>query len=305
MGDYAERDGRIRVLRRRSRIGPVASFQHALQQGDADFVLPQTTGNVIAPDFLAKTMRVMLAEPDCAMCHARGARLSGAGEPHNGYPPEHSLRATGRDPVARARHVMRRYASVASLWGVFRRSASDRLSPLRHCFGWDRVLLAELALHGEIRHVPELLYWHADSGTPPPLLAHEVSEQARSGLPAADPLGDPRWRIPLIAAAFAHIETFATARLDLESRRALIAEVAPIFRQRWLSRMTEEALLLRDWLPGRIATYNGEDEAVVSLATSKCLLAIAACEAILPEIDFSPLRTALVGSAPAVVSIAA
>jgi hypothetical protein len=32
--------------------------------------------------------------------------------------------------------------------------------------GWDHVLLAELALYGEIRHVPEQLHWRRDGGKP-------------------------------------------------------------------------------------------------------------------------------------------
>lgn len=41
LAEYARRDGRVRLVRRRATVGLVASVQHALAQGDADFVMPK------------------------------------------------------------------------------------------------------------------------------------------------------------------------------------------------------------------------------------------------------------------------
>ncbi len=92
------------------------------------------------------------------MCHAAGLVFTGANQVGYRYPPEHWLEATGPDPVARARHVMQRYTSAPAFWGVYRRDAVDQLSTIRYRSGFDHAVLAELALYGEIRHVPEPLY---------------------------------------------------------------------------------------------------------------------------------------------------
>ncbi len=164
---------------------------------------------------------------------------------------------------------MRRYTSSPSFWGVYRRAAADRLSPIRYRAGWDHALLAELALLGEIRHVPETFYWRRDGGKPVRQLARAATAQARAGLSADDPLGDCRWRTPLITTAFSHVETFAAVPLALADRRALIAEVAPIFRARWLAPMRREALALRAALPDLIERIREADFVEAQLACAE------------------------------------
>ncbi|MEO9189011.1 MAG: glycosyltransferase family A protein [Acetobacteraceae bacterium] len=290
---YAARYPHVRLKRNRRNGGAIAAFQRAFWHGDADFVMPKSGDDVIAPDFIERTMGVLLATPDCAMCHAAGLVFTGLDDTRGGYPPEHRLCATGADPVARARHVMRRYTSSPSFWGVYRRAAVDQLSPIRYRAGWDHALLAELALLGEIRHVPEILYWRRDGGKPVSRLARAATRQARAGLPAEDPLGDPSWRTPLITTAFAHVETFATTALPLADRRALIVDIAPIFRARWLAPMQREAAAFRASLPDLIERIQEADFVEAQLAAAELARAMHASEALVPEIDMTPLRIEL------------
>ena len=157
------------------------------------------------------------------------------------YPLSHRLYAVDPDPCARARYVMSRYTSSPSFWGIYRRAAVDRTSRIYGGAGWDHILLAELALAGEIRHVPELLYWRRDGGKPVLHLARAATQQAQNGLSPDDELGDQLWRTPLITTAWQHIRMLAATRLPLQSRRELIAEVPEIFRRRWLPLMQQEA----------------------------------------------------------------
>lgn len=293
LADYAARYPRLQLKRHRHNGGAIAAFQRAFWHGDADFVMPKSGDDVIAPDFIERTMRVLLDQPACAMCHAAGVVFTGAGEVRGAYPAEHRLSAVGADPVARARYVMGRYTSSPSFWGVYRRAAVERLSPIRYRAGWDHALLAELALAGEIRHAPQALYWRRDGGKPVPQLARAAMAQSRAGLPAEDPLGDPRWRIPLIATAFGHVETFAVTSLPLADRRALIAEVAPIFRARWLAPMQREAAAFRAMLPGLIEEVQGADPVEARLASSQLARAMHASEALVPEVDMTPMQLEL------------
>ena len=83
------------------------------------------------------------------MCHAAGLVMSDEGQVEFRYPNEHLLMATGPSPLARARHVMQRYTTAPSFWGIYRRDAVDQLSTIRYRSGYDHVVLAELALYGE------------------------------------------------------------------------------------------------------------------------------------------------------------
>ncbi len=259
LADYVASDKRIRLKRNRCNGGAIAAFQYAFRHGDADFVMPKSGDDLIAPDFIERAMWVLLNKPACVMCHGTGVVFASAGQVRGAYPQEHRLFATGGDPMDRARHVMERYTSSPSFWGVYRRTAVDRLSPIRYRAGWDHVLLAELALAGEIRHDPEALYWRRDGGKPVLRLARAATMQARAGLSAEDAVGDPRWRTPLITTAFAHIEAFATTSLRLADRRALISEVAPVFRKRWGEAMHHEATMLRATWPELIAQVEAAD----------------------------------------------
>jgi hypothetical protein len=203
------------------------------------------------------------------------------------YPPEHSLQAIGTDPVARARHVMQRYTSAPAFWGVYRRDAVDQLSSIRYRSGFDHALLAELALYGEIRHVPDALYWRRGGGKPVMLLGRGATEQGNRGVPLDDVLGEQRWRTPLITTAYTHMEAFAAVRLPLPQRLRLMDAVPEIFRGRWLSLMQREAVALRGALPGLLQTIAEADALEANWLSRTLTDVLLGVQAMLPEADFT------------------
>jgi len=253
LAGYVALDPRIRLKRNRRNGGAIANFQRAFWFGDADYVMPKSGDDMIAPDFIECLMDVLLAHPNAAMCHAAGLVFRGTDTVVGHYPPEHRLDAVATDPPERARYVMARYTSSPAFWGIYRRAAVDRLSPIRYRSGWDHVLLAELALAGEIRHVAKPLYWRRDGGKPVLQLARAATEQARAGLPLDDTLAEQRWRTPLITTAYAHLEMAAATRLPHADRLQLMIDARAIFRARWLGLMIREAEALRAALPALLS----------------------------------------------------
>ncbi|MEO8714364.1 MAG: hypothetical protein ABI369_05070, partial [Acetobacteraceae bacterium] len=130
-------------------------------------------------------------------------------------------------------------------------------------------------------------------GKPVAHLARAATAQVRAGLPADDPLGEPSWRTPLITTAFGHVEMFAATSLPLPDRRALIAEVAPIFRARWLASMRHEAAAFRAVLPGLIGQVQEADPMEAHLASGELARAMHASEALVPEVDLTAMRIEL------------
>ena len=245
---YAAEDPRIRVKRNRANGGAIPNFQRAFWFGDADFVMPKSGDDLISPDFIAETMELLLMHPGTAMAHAAGLIIKG-NEVAAAYPPEHNLSATSPDKLERARHVMACYTSSPSFWGVYRRAAADALSPIVYRAGWDHVLLAELALAGEIRHVPAQLYLRRDGGKPVIQLARAATAQGCRGVGLEGELAEQRWRTPLITTAFAHLEMFAASRLAGADRTILMRDAISLFRARWQPFLLREAEHLRDTLP--------------------------------------------------------
>lgn len=280
-------DRRIRLRRNRADVGPVANCQRAFWEGDAAFVLPKTADDLLAPEFIERVMAVMLAQPDCVMCHADGLVFDETGAVAMSYPESHRLLATDDDPVERACHVMGRYTSAPSFWGIYRRDAVDRLARINYRAGWDHSVLAELALYGAIHHVPELLFWRRDGGKPVATLARGCTEAAQRGLGVDDALAEHRWRTPLITTAYAHIAMFSIARLDIDSRRVLMKRTPCIFRDRWGPLLRREAVEFRAALPRLIGAMGCERGAVAVWMAQQLTDSVRAVETILPELDFT------------------
>lgn len=293
---YAARCSGIRLKRNRFNGGAIANFQRAFWFGDADFVMPKSGDDLLAPDFIERVMETLQAYPDTAMCHAAGLIFRGTDTIRGSYPPEHCLHAIGEDARARARHVMTRYTSSPAFWGIYRRAAVDRLSPIRFRAGWDHVLLAELALQGEIRHVAAPLYWRRDGGKPVQQLARAATLQARAGLSLDDSLAEHRWRTPLITTAFTHLEMAAATRLSHADRLTLMNDAWMIFRSRWLPFMTREANALRVALPDLLPGQRGASP-LASLWMSKTIMeAVHAAATMVPEVRLTDLTAEHTGS---------
>jgi hypothetical protein len=203
------------------------------------------------------------------------------------YPATHRLFAVGPDPVERARQVMSHYTTAPAFWGIYRRAAVDRLLRIPYRSGWDHAVLAELSLYGEIRHVPDLLYWRRDGGGPVLRLARECTAYAQRGLPVDDALADPSWRTPLITTAFNHLEVFALARIEPERRRTLMELAVQVFRARWLPLLRREAASFRSELPALMAMLANQDGVAAPWMARQLGAALIAIETILPEEDFS------------------
>ncbi len=293
VADIAATDGRVRLQRNAANIGPVLNCQKAFWHGQSDYVMPKTADDLLAPDFIEAVMEELRANPATAMCHAAGVVFGDDRRISQHYPPEHRLHATGPDAAARARHVMARYTSAPAFWGIYRRATVDLLAPLAYRPGWDHAVLAELALYGEIRHVPDPLFWRRHGGKPVDQLARGCSQFTQRGLPHDDDLADLYWAMPLIGTAYAHIERFALARLGTTDRLDLMDAVPPIFRARWLPVMRREATLFRDALPPRI------DRLASALPTQRLWSArqiagaLDALQTLTPEIDVAGERLAL------------
>lgn len=287
LADYAAQVPSLRLHRSSCNGGAAAAFQRAFWSGEAGFVMPKSGDDPIAPDFVEKTMAVLLAHPECAMCHAAGLVFTGEGAVREIYPATHRLFAVGGDPLLRATAVMRSYTSSPSFWGVYRRSAIDQLAPIAYRAGWDHAVLAEVALYGEIRHVPEVLYWRRDGGRPVHELARRATLAANRRQSLEGPLAEQRWRTPLITTAYAHLETFAVARIDEASRRKLMAAVPEVFRARWMPMLEAEAAELRRALPTLFAAIADVEPELSTWAAGQVADALRAAQAILPELDFS------------------
>jgi glycosyltransferase involved in cell wall biosynthesis len=287
---YAAADPAIQIKRNRCRTGAVGAFQRGLWLGDADFVMPKSADDLIAPNFISRLMDQLLADPGCVMAHAGALSFSGAGQVDFEYPAAHRITATESDPLQRVAQVMRHYTSSPSFWGIYRRSAVDQLAPIACRAGWDHVLVAELALYGRIRHVPEILYWRRGTGRPVRDLARAATAELARDIDLSADFADALWCTPCITTAFAHIENFTIARLPVSWRSALIRSAGAIFTARWRPFMLAELAAARRQIDAVVASARGADFASRQLAHLQLTRLITAISLLLPDADLSHAR---------------
>jgi hypothetical protein len=167
---------------------------------------------------------------------------------------------------------------------LYRRAAVDLLSPILVRAGWDHVLLAELALMGEIRHVPRPLYLRRDGGKPVRDLARAATAQARAGLPLDDTLAEQRWRTPLITTAYAHLEMAAATRLAHADRLRLMNDAWVVFRGRWMSELVREATALHAAVPGLRSDLRSASPLEVAWMERSLTTALHSAAVMVPEV---------------------
>ncbi len=280
---YAREVPWLRIHRGRANAGQVVNVTRAFAFGEADYVMPQTADDLLAPGFVRQVMAVLLAYPDCAMCHAGGLVFDDRHRVVHAYPDAHRLHAVGDAPLARCGQVMARYTSAPSFWGIYRRAATARLSPFHHRAGWDHAVLAELALYGEIRHVPDRLFWRRDGGKPVDVIARGATLAAQRGHDVDGVLCDPHWRTPLITTAHTHLLTLAAADLPEPERLRLLGAVPGLFRARWLAPMRAEWAALRRDLPALLDALAGLRSPLFELRATALGGLLQAVAAILPD----------------------
>lgn len=229
---WVERDRRIVLKRFRANQGIVPGFRAAFLHGDAEFVMPKSGDDLLAPTFIEEIMAV-LEDPAVAMCHAGAAVIDGKGSVTGEAPAWTRLATPEGDAIARAAHVMATYTFASSFWGIYRRSAVDlALAPLP-CGGWDHAFLADIALHGRILHVPKVLFFRRDGPACVHRLARNASLAWSRARSADDLFGDPGAIAPYTTCLWAHLETFALARLPDATRAALIELAREVLTARW------------------------------------------------------------------------
>jgi glycosyltransferase involved in cell wall biosynthesis len=159
--DYAGRDPRIRYLRRETNRGAAWNFNSLVAETAGPYFKWASHDDVHAPTYVERCLdelrdggdRVVLAYPRTTIIDEDGAFV-------RDYRDGVDLRAP--TPHERLRSLVENLVLGNPMFGLARRSALERTRLNGSFPSSDYVLLAELALLGEIREVPEPLFLRRD-----------------------------------------------------------------------------------------------------------------------------------------------
>jgi glycosyltransferase involved in cell wall biosynthesis len=187
---FAERDTRVSYHRNERRLGLVGSWRRAFALArsaapGAPYFAWGSDHDLWEPGWLAALCKELDARSGAVLAYPLNDSISSSGSVVRA--PWRFATAGERAPVRFVR-VLRRMVAGDMVYGLFRADALEACGALRDVLMPDRLLLAELSLHGEFRQVPELL-WHRRL----PERARPALERGPELLPDRPPSALPWW----------------------------------------------------------------------------------------------------------------
>jgi glycosyltransferase involved in cell wall biosynthesis len=159
---FAEGDDRVTFVRNERRVGMLENWRRAYRLAkDAtpglEYFAWGSDHDVWEPRFLERLVAALDGDPAIALAYPRSVRIDEQGA----LVREHgtTLDTVGiPSPLRRLYLTSSRMVAGNVVYGLIRTEMLERACVFRDVMYPDRLLVAELALHGTHRHVPELLW---------------------------------------------------------------------------------------------------------------------------------------------------
>jgi glycosyltransferase involved in cell wall biosynthesis len=170
---YAKQDPRIIYIRQEKNIGAGPNHDAVLRRSSGRYFKWACHDDVLAPEFLEQCVRVLDADEAVVVCCPTTVLINEDGSPLRYSPQdggmvdsygtvwrlEKKTALTSTDPAERFATVLCDVDWCFEIYGLMRRSAVERISPMPSYYGGDKVLLAELGLIGRYHRLEApLLY---------------------------------------------------------------------------------------------------------------------------------------------------
>jgi glycosyltransferase involved in cell wall biosynthesis len=158
--EFAKNDARIRYVRNPTNLGAVANYNHAVRLAQAEYFHWATYDDLIAPTFLEKCVKVLDDQPEIVLCSAQTVNIDENGSTLNYYDDNFAFLAA--KPHHRFRDILGRLVDYDcnAEYGLIRRSVLMQTGMEQSFHSADKVLLAELVLHGKFHEIQERLFYH-------------------------------------------------------------------------------------------------------------------------------------------------
>lgn len=154
---HAAEDPRIRYHRFERNMGAAHNFNHLLDLATGEYFKWAAHDDVCGPRYLEACLEVMENEPDVVLCHTRSARIDERGEVNGEY--EYGVRYDAPTAAERFHDLIVIRHHCINVFGLIRPDVLRATGLIGAYVASDRVLLAELALHGRLAEVPEVHFY--------------------------------------------------------------------------------------------------------------------------------------------------
>jgi glycosyltransferase involved in cell wall biosynthesis len=169
--EYEARDPRVRYHRHASRRAMIATWREVAEiamrdHPSAEYFAWASDHDRWHPQWLERLVAELDAHPSAVLAYPATRRIGEVGE-DLGKVPRYFDTAGLSDLRARWRHFCRESAGSGDMvYGLMRVPALVRSGIFRVVLRPDKLLIAEMALHGEIRQVPDVLWFRRETAAP-------------------------------------------------------------------------------------------------------------------------------------------
>lgn len=235
---YAERDDRVTYVRHEVNRGAAWNYNTVFELATSPYFKWAAADDLVAPTFVERCLEaIVAAPPTVALCYPRAVVIDAEGTLIREQDDELDVRGTR--PHRRLYRVLLNVVYGNPTFGVARRELLARTRLHGNYPSADWVLLAELALAGEIWELPDRLFLRREHAGTSRVATADLQELAEWFDPAAPPIkSEHRKLLVEFLAGIRHADLTPTDRAL--SYAALAA--AWTRRHSWLSRRAREAL---------------------------------------------------------------
>ncbi len=157
---FADRDQRIRYVRSERNLGAAANFNRGFQLARGEYFKWCAHDDYVSQEFLEECVLALDRKVD-VLAYGRQQGIDKSGS----MIPWVSCEASNMYGIAAARRFRMVYSVQgfdAAMFGLIRREALGRTSLHRNYYGSDVALLAELALLGTFRRLPQVTFYNRE-----------------------------------------------------------------------------------------------------------------------------------------------
>ena len=169
---YAGQDPRIQYIRQRENIGACANFNFLFTEARGRYFKWAAADDLLALDYLARCVELLETRPEFVLCHSRTKTI----DPSGRELPNDIIRSSGaaENPFDLAKgfdRPWRRFrgvllgngnpvfdTAVIDFYGIIRSDVLGNTGLLQPYIGYEKILMATLALQGRIAELPEALF---------------------------------------------------------------------------------------------------------------------------------------------------
>lgn len=245
--EYARSDSRIRLLRQSKNLGVNANHEVVFRESRGEFFRWSSADDIPSLQLVKHAVDVLNDDKSLVAYVPDTVNVGASGERLKHFPKTLDLRSD--DPIDRAKAVMTRNYQMVFTLGLMRRSTLMTTSRDWSYFGWDFILLFELALRGQLSNIDGPLLQrriHEESAAHSTTKVSEVREWVDPSLGSKVLL--PHWKW-----VGERTRAVANAPLTISQKSRVLSLV---FRNAWWSRQA----LLRDIVMSTKLAFGKTDE---------------------------------------------